>query len=45
MLYEDGRWRMGYQSDIPHEPGADTLDPHTMVETILLAQERQTIQP
>ena len=40
VLYEDGRWRMGYQPDIHHEPDADTLDPHAMVETVLLAQGR-----
>jgi hypothetical protein len=41
VLYEDGRWRMGYQPDIYHEVDADTLDPHTMVETVLLAQGRE----
>jgi hypothetical protein len=45
VLYEDGRWRMGYQPDIYHEVDADTLDPHAMAETVLMAQERQTRQP
>jgi hypothetical protein len=40
VLYEDGRWRMGYQPDIYHEVDADTLDPRAMVETVLLSQGR-----
>ena len=45
VLYEHGRWRMGYQPDIYQEVDADTLDPHAMVDAVLVAQERQTRQP
>jgi len=45
VLYEDGRWRMGYQPDIYHEVDAETLDPRALADAILMAQGRQTRQP